>query len=805
MQTLIQDIRYGMRMMLKKPGFTLIAIVTLALGIGANAAIFSVVDTVLLRPLPFKESDRLMMLNETKLPQFPSFSVAPGNFLAWKKQSTVFEQLVAFNVAKVNLTNNGEPEQLMSLNVTDGFFSMLGAAPLLGRNFLSEEDQPGRNNVVILSYKLWQSRFGANQNILHQSITLNGQNYNVIGVMPQDFRFLIDEVELWTPMAFTPEQTQNHGGHSLIAVGKIKAGISLEQAQAEMRNIGDRLAQEYPEANAGWNVKITPLLEFMVARIKPALLILLAAVAFVLLIACANVANLLLVRAAGRQKEISIRAALGAGRWHIIRQLLTESLMLALLGGTLGLLLANWGLDLLLRLAPQDLPRLTDVALDRRVVLFTLFVTLLTGVIFGLIPALQAANPNLNEAMKDAGRGSTESGGRKTLRNTLVVIEVAAALILLVGAGLLMKSFWRLQNVNPGFNTENALALTVTLPEKKYKDAAQQVTFFQQLIENLRALPGVQSVGATSTVPISGGDFLLEFGIQGRPVSQPGAGLSTMYYSVSADYFKTMSIPLVRGRYFTEHDTKDASKVAIISEAMAKKIFPNEDPIGKAITFDVNQKNPAWFEIVGIVGDVKQYGLDRETPIQTYEPFTQQTLSSMSLIVRTSSDPLNLTTQIRNEVLRLDKEQPIAEVKTLNQFVSISIAQRQFSVLLLGIFASVAMLLAAIGIFGVLSYTVTQRTSEIGIRMALGAGRNDVLKLVVGHGMFLTLLGIATGLLISFGLTRVMATLLFEVSATDPLTFTGISILLIVVALFACLIPAWRATKVDPMIALRCE
>lgn len=807
METFIQDIRFGIRMLAKKPMFSIIAVITLALGIGANTAIFSVVNGVLLRPLPFKEPDRLMMIRETKLPQFPEFSVAPGNFLDWKKQNTVFERLVAYKGSSLNLIGTDDPERLRALNVTEGFFAMLGAQPQLGRDFLAEEDQVGHNNVVILSYGLWQRRFSGDPKILNQTITLNRQAYTVIGVMPATFHFGSgeNELDLWTPMAFTEEQAQNHGGHGLVAIGQLKPGITVDQARAEMSAIAGRLAAQYP-VDIGWDVKIMPLLEFSVRSIKPALLILLVAVAFVLLIACANVANLLLARAAGRQKEIATRTSLGASRWRIVRQLLTESLLLSLLGGALGLALAKWGMDLLLTLAPPDLPRLNNVSLDGRALAFTATITLLTGVIFGLVPALQSSKPNLNETMKDAGRGSTEGGRRQRIRSILVVLEVATALVLLVGAGLMIKSFWQLQKVDPGFNPDNTLTVQVSLPKTKYPEESQQVAFFQQLIERVATLPGVQSAGAGHVVPLSGNDFVLAFEIDGRPPLQPGVTQSTNYYSVSADYFKAMGIPLRRGRVFTERDIKDSPRVAVINETMAKKIFPDEDPIGKRITFDNRQKgNPEWFEIVGIVGDVKQYSLDQVTTMQTYEPYIQQTFPYMTLVVRTTGDPTNLNAAIRSEVLKLDKEQPTTNFKTLNEFFSISIAQQRFSVVLLGMFAVVALVLSAVGIYGVLSYAVTQRTHEIGIRVALGAGKRDVLRLVVGQGMLLTVIGVAGGLGAAFALTRLMASLLFGVTATDAVTFASVASLLLAVALLACYIPARRATKVDPLVALRYE
>jgi putative ABC transport system permease protein len=803
-----QDLRYGARMLRKNYGFTLVAVVTLALGIGATTAIFTVVNAVLLRPLPFKEPDRLIMFNETKLPQFPEFSVSPANFLDWKQQNSFFERVVAIGPAPFNLTGTGDPERLRGMRVSEGFCAMLGVQPMIGRDFLPEEDQQGHNQVVILSHGLWQSRFGGDDSILDQPITLDGQSYTVIGVMPPTFYFIDRTNQFWTPMAFTAQQAQNRGGHSLAVIGQLKAEAGLDQASAEMVAIADRLAAQYPEVNQGWNVKLTPLLEYTVRSIKPALLALLGAVGFVLLIACVNVANLLLARAAGRQKEIALRTALGAGRWRIVRQLLTESVLLSLAGGVMGLLLAKWGLDALLKLVPQELPRMSDVSLDGRVLAFSAAITLVTGLVFGLIPALQASRVNLNEAIKDGGRGSTEGKRHHFIRNALVVMEVAAALVLLVGAGLMTKSFMRLQEVEIGFNPDKTLAVSLALPRAKYPEENQQVAFFQQLMENVRGLPGVQSVGATSLVPLSGDDFLLNFKIEGQPPLAPEAQQSTHYYSVSADYFKAMGIRLLRGRYFTEQDTRDSLLVAIINETMAKKIFPGEDPIGKRITFNMPSETPSWFEIVGIVGDVKHYSPQRATSMQTYEPYTQQTFAAMALVARTSGDPASLGAAIRGEVLQLDKEQPVSNINTLDHLVSTSVAQQRFSTLLFGIFAAVAMMLASIGIYGLLSYLVAQRTHEIGIRLALGAQTSDVLRMVVRQGFLLAGAGIALGIgvaLLLAKLTTSFSELLYEVTATDPETFAVIAVALLCVALLACYLPARRATKVDPIIALRSE
>jgi putative ABC transport system permease protein len=800
METLSQDIRYGIRMLFKNPGFTVVAVVALALGIGANAAIFSVVNTVLLRPLPYDDPDRLMVLRETKLPQFPEFSVSPGNFLDWQKQNTVFEKIAAIQGAAFNLSGAGEPERFRGARISAGLFEMLGVKPAQGRAFLDEEDQAGHNNVVILSQGLWKRRFGGDPNILGQGITLNATSYTVIGIMPPDFGLPDRETDMWTPVAFSAQQAQQHGAHYISVIGRLKPGVTVDQAQMEMSGIAGRLAEQYPDSNTGWDVKISPMQEYDVRDMKSALLVLLGAVALVLLIACANVTNLLLARATARQKEVAIRTALGASRWRIARQLLTESVLLSIVGGGVGLLLAVWGMGSLLALAPQDLPRVKDVALDSRALGFTLLVTLLTGVIFGLAPALQASKPNLNETLKEGGRGST--GGHHRVRSSLVISEVALALVLLVCAGLMIRSFLRLQQVSPGFNPSNALAVAVSLPGKKYPEGDQQAAFFTQLVEKVAALPTVQAVGVTQSLPIQS-DYVLGFNIQGRPPDPPGEDVSTNYYAVSPDYFKAMGIPLLRGRLFTELDRKDAPRVAVINETMAKKFFPDEDPIGKHI--NVTNGPERFREIVGIVSDVKQYGLDQPTTAQTYEPYLQTPFSGMTLIVRTEGNPTNLSAAIRDQVLAVDKDQPVSRIRPLDQIVSDSVSKQRFSMTLLGVFAVLALILAAVGLYGVMSYAVTQRTHEIGIRMALGASAGDVLRLVVGQGMMLALIGIGIGLIASFGLTRVMASLLFGVSATDPMTFIAISVVLAGVTLVACAVPARRALKVDPMIALRYE
>jgi putative ABC transport system permease protein len=790
-------------MLLKQPGFTLIAIFTLALGIGGNTAIFSIVNAVLLRPLPYEDPDRLVVLQETKLPQFPSFSIAPGNFLDWQSQQTTFTQMEAYTGSGFNLTGLGEPERLRGARVTSGLFKMLGIKPAQGRDFLTEEDQPGRNNVVILSHDLWQRRFGGDSNVIGQTLTLNGQSLTVIGITPPSAKFPDPTTDLWTTMAFSERDRQNHGGHYISALGRLKPGVGIEQALAELKTIAARLEQQYPGSNAGWSVKLTPLFEYNVGDSRPALLILLGAVTFVLLIACADVANLLLARAASRQKEVAVRTALGARRLRIVRQLLTESLLLSFIGGVVGLLLAIWGTYLLPRFAPEDLPRIQEVGIDGRALGFTLAITVLTGVIFGLAPAWQASRPDLNETLKEGGRSGGTGAGGQQIRSLLVISEVALALVLLFGAGLLIKSFWRLQQVNPGFNAKNALVARIDLPGRKYSENNQRTTFYNQLIQSLSTLPGVQAAGATQSLPITG-DYILGYRIQGRPPLPPGESRSTNYYSVTPDYFKAMGIKPIRGRLFTERDGPDTPRVALINETMAKREFPGEDPIGKRI--HVTNGPETFREIVGIVGDVKQYGLDRDTPLQTYVSYSQEPFfNSMSLVLRTAGDPAELSAAFRSQVSSIDKEQPVATIRTLERIVSDSVASQRFSMMLLGVFAAVALILAAIGLYGVMAYAVTQQTREIGIRMALGAQAGDMLKLVIRKGMMLVVIGVGIGIAASFVLTRLMRTLLFGVTATDPMTFAAVVLLLLGIALLACYLPARRATKVDPMVALRYE
>ena len=809
-EDLWQDLRYGGRMLAKNPSFTLIAVLALTLGIGANTAIFSVVNAILLRPLAFKDPDQLVTVSHSNKKLNMISEISAPSFLDYRGRGDVFESAaaaVSFGVS-MNLTGMGEPEQIQARGVTASFFPTLGVAAALGRTFLPEEDRRGHDNVVILSYGLWQRRFGAASNILGRTLTLNGNVSTVIGVMPENFRLYRDD-ELWYPLALTPEQMGPNQRRSewLWMIARLKPGVSLDQAQAAMNAVAGQIIQKtrmYP-SDGGWGIKIKPLQHEFVEEIKPALLILLGAVGFVLLIACANVANLLLARAAARRKEVAIRTALGASRPRLIRQLLTESMLLALAGGGLGLLLAVWGVELLIKLYENNIPRAQEVGADTHVLIFTLGLSVLTGLFFGLAPALQASKMELTQTLKEGGRGSS-GAERARFRNLLVISEIALALILCVGAGLLIKSFALMLDVNPGFRTQNLLTLQVTLPDNKYSEDQKRV-FYLQALEKVKALPGVQAAGAVSDLPLSGSAWSGTFGIDGRSLApgeqMPHADLR----SVSHDYLQMMGIPLRTGRYFTDHDTPETLNVIIIDDTLARRYWPNEDPIGKRVAFNNDSDGRSvWREIVGVVGAIKHKALDADSRGTLYFLHSQLPWRSrMNLVARSASDPMSLVSAVRKAIQSVDKDQPIYKVKTMDEWVTESMAQKRFSMLLLGLFAMVALLLAAVGLYGVMSYAVTRRTHEIGVRIALGAQALDVLRLVVRQGMTLALIGASAGLGGALALTRLLKTLLFGVSATDPLTFTAVPALLAGVALLACWIPARRATTVDPMITLRSE
>src|SRR5256714_535201 len=800
---MLTDFRYAFRQLIKAPGFTLAAILPVALGIVACPAIFSVVNVVLLQPLDYSQPDRIVNIRETNLPQFPEFSVSPPNYIDWEKQTKSYDYLAAYTGARINLTGDGEPQQLLGVKATGHYFDVFGIKPVVGRCLLPEEDAQGKNHVLVLSYAFWQRVFGGARDVAGRAVQLNGEPYTVVGVAPFGFG-LTSKVDAWLPMAFKPDETANdaRGGHYINVVGRLKPGVTAAQARAELEVIASQLAKQYPDSNKGWGIFMMPIRDYTVRDVKPVLYTLLGAVGCVLLIACANLANLLLARATARSREISIRAALGAGRGRLIRQLLTESVVLAVCGGIAGVLLARWGLDALLALAPTSLPRITEIHLDFGVLLFSLALSVVTGLLFGIAPALLAARADVNEALKQGTRGSTEGGARGRLRSALVVIEVTFALVLLGGAGLLARSFMQLANVDPGFIPENATLMRLSLPQKKYGENDQQTAFANALLERMKNLPGVQAVGITHSMPLVG-DYVLGFNIEGRPHIDPADLPSTNYYSVTPDYFRAMGIRLIRGRVFTPQDEAKAPRVAIINETMAHQFFPNEDPIGKRI--NITNGPDTWREIVGIVADINQYGLDKATSAQSYEPFAQVPFSSLNVVIRTKGSPAALLGALRPAVYAVDKDQPVGIIRPLEEIMADSIARQRFAMTLLTVFSGVALVIAAVGIYGVMAYNVVQRTGEFGIRMALGAQQRDVLRLVLTQGGKLIGLGLVIGLLATLVASYAMRSILFNTSAYDPLTLMSITLLLAAVALVACFFPANRATKVNPIEALRTE
>jgi putative ABC transport system permease protein len=800
---MIQDFRYALRQLIKAPSFTLVAILTLALGIGACTAIFSVVNTVLLRPLDYPDPDRLVIIRETQLPKFPEFSVSPPNFLDWQKQAKSYEHLAATTGASLNLTGEGEPQRLIGVKATAHYFDVYGVKPILGRMLLPEEDAVGKNHVVVLSYGFWQRVFGGARDVAGRSVQLNGEPYQIVGVAPYGFG-AASKVDVWTPMAFKPEETANdaRGGHYINVYGRLKPGVTFTQAKAEMEVIAAQLAGQYPEPQKGWGIFMMPLQDYYVRDVKPVLYTLLGAVGCVLLIACANLANLLLARATARHREISIRAALGAGRGRLIRQLLTESVVLAICGGVAGVILAKWGLDSLLLLAPENLSRSGEIRLDAGILLFALGLSIVTGLLFGIAPAWLAARTDVNEALKQGTRGSTEGGVRGRLRGALVVIEVTLALVLLGGAGLLVRSFMQLAHVDPGFIPENATLMRLSLPQKKYAQPEQQTAFADALLERVKNLPGVQSVGITHSMPLVG-DYVLGFKIEGRPPIEPSQEPSLNYYAGTPEYFRAMGIRLVRGRVFTAQDDAKAPRVCLINETLARQFFPNEDPIGKRM--HITNGPETWREIVGIVGDIKQYGVDQTTTAQGYEPFAQVPFSSLNVVIRTKGSAAALLGALRPAVYAVDKDQPVGAIRPLEEIVADSVSRQRFAMTLLTVFSGVALIIAAVGIYGVMAYNVVQRTGEFGIRMALGAQQRDVLRLVLSQGGKLIGLGLVIGLVATLAASRAMGSMLFNTSAYDPLTLSTITLVLGAVALAACFFPANRATKVNPIEALRTE
>ena len=807
MNSLWQDLRYGARRLLQRPGFTAVATLTLALGIGANAAIFSVVNGVLLRSLPYKDPERLMMLWEAN-DRVRNNHISHQNFTDWRAQQQSFEAISAYSGrwgAPETITGGNEPERAYVVSVYRDFFNVLGVAPIAGRVFLPEEAQPGATPVVVVSHGFWERRLGANFDLTNKRLTIGGQSYNVIGVMPPGFSFPV-ETDLWISKEQFGADASSRSSHNYVGIARLKPNITREQAQTEMTAIARRIAQQDASDQQHNDVNVISVKDQLTGSIRRGLLILFGAVGCVLLIACANVANLMLARALGRQKEIAIRSALGAARARIVRQLLTESLLLALAGGALGLLFAYWLVETLVAFGPA-IPRLSEIGVDGRAIAFTFGVSLLTSLLCGLAPALSASRTDLNEALKEGGRSASASSGMA--RGALVVAEVALTLVLLVGAGLLIRSLWRVMQINPGFNHEGALTMQVSLPASDYSVSARKIAFHRQLLERLKSVPGVEAAGMVNNLPMGGVDINGQFGIAGRPQDQAGyAG----YRVVSPDYFQTMDIPLRTGRYFTDQDTESSEPAAIISRRVADTIFRGEDPLGKRVLsvndatreeFDQVEK---WPKIVGVVGDVKHFGLENRDSADLYFCYTQRPrrIGQMIVVVRVNGEPASLAAALRQAVIALDPNLPVS-FEAIEQIFARSTATRRYNVILLGAFAALALLLAVIGIYGVMSYAVSQSAREIGVRMALGAQAGDVLKLVVGQGLLLTLIGVGAGVAGAFALTRLLANLLFEVTTTDPLTFVGMPVLLASVALIACYIPARRATKVDPLVALRHE
>lgn len=813
METLLQDIRFGLRMLMKSPSVSIVATIALALGIGANTAIFSVVNSVLLRPLPFPEPDSLVSIFETN----PQRGMLRGshsypNFFDLRDQSTSFERVASYHGGDFVLSGNGEPTRLRGAVVTADLFPLLKVSPMLGRWFVADEDKPGdQGRVVILSQQLFQRRFNADPNVLNQAITLDGKSFKVIGVMPASFQFPVqnDPIELWTSIAGDASgvepTTSQRGAHFLRVIGRLKPGVTEQQAQAELTTIGTRLEQQYPDTNSRRGMYVESALTALVGNVRSSLYILLAAVACVLLIACANVANLLLARATSRHKEIAIRAALGARRIRVIRQLLTESIMLSLLGGAVGLLLAVWWADLLVALGKEDIPRAVQVSIDWRVLGFTFGVALITGILFGLAPALQSTKTDLTESLKEGGRGSG-SASRHLTRNIFVVSELAVAVVLLVAAGLLLQSFWRLRSTDSGLKTDNVLTFNIAIPEARY-NGDQQVQFFQSLHERLQAVPGVESASAIYPLPLSGDRFGISFKIESRPVA-PQDEPSGDFFTVDTGSFKALGIPIIKGRDFDPRDQHHSTPVIIISEAFAREYFPNEDPIGKRIQPGVasyENEHSTMREIIGVVANIRNRSLDTEPKPAFYVPHTQVPFSQMVVVMKTKTEPHSLIGSVTKEVAAMDKDVPVFLTRTLDEYISASVSTPRFNTTLLGIFAGVALILTMVGLYGVMSYSVAQRTNEIGIRLALGAQTRDVLSMVVKQGFRLVLLGLGIGLLGALLTTRVMASLLFGVTTKDPLTFISVAVLLGFVALVACFIPALRATRVDPLSALRYE
>jgi putative ABC transport system permease protein len=805
MADLWRDIQYAARTLRKAPGFAALAILTLALGIGANSALFSVINAVLLRPLPYREADRLVFLTEWS-EQVPEMSFSVANFKDLRDQSRVFESLVASNGTSFILTGaGGEPERLNARRVSSGFFATLGKQPILGRAFTPEEDKPGAEPVVLLSEGFWERRFGRDPNVVGRSLSLSGESFTVVGVLPAQFHQSWRAMDVFTPLLRLEDQIggeERRGNHpGIYVVGRLKDGVSVEQARTEVKALAERLAQEHPLSNARQSMTVETLADVLVGEMRPALLLLLGAVVFVLLIACVNVANLLLARGAARQKEIAVRMALGARRGRLVRQLLTESMLLSVSGGLLGIALAYAGVRALVATLPANVPRADEIRIDGQVLGFTVALALLTGLAFGLVPALRTVRVDLHDPLKEGGRGNT--GGHHRLRSGLVVAEVALALVLMVGAGLLLRSFFRVLGADPGVRPEGVLSAAVPLPQGRFAEHGPRANLVRQVLDHARSLPGVEA--AAVALPLLGG-WQSSFNVEGRPEPPPGQRPSADITRISPDYFAAMGIPVEEGRVFDERDKDGAPSVCVIDESFARTHWPGESAIGRRVKFGrlEDEKSP-WLEVVGVVGHVKNYGVDEPSRVEIYLPFLQDSVSSFSLLLRTKGDPASLAAPLRAAVRQADPELPTYAVRTLEEILAERTAQRRLAALLISVFASLALVLAAIGIYGVMSYTVSQRTQEIGVRMALGAERTTILGMVLRQGTSLALLGVGIGLLVAFAIGRVIASMLFETSPGDPPTFSLVPVVLFGVAALACYLPARRATRVDPMVALRCE
>jgi putative ABC transport system permease protein len=801
METLLKDIRYGVRGLLKRPGFTAVAVITLALGIGANTAIFSVVNAVLLRPLPYRDAQDIVTIWQNNAKAGVSRNdVSPANFLDWQEQSRSFTSVAGIEPFGFSMIGNGEPERLSVWLVTAGFFETLSTNPVLGRTFSSQDYQPGNERVIVISHSLWQRRFGGDPNLVGRKLTLNGQPYTVVGVMPPEFQFPADR-EVWAPRVLRENDRQLRGATYWNVIARLKPGITITQAQEEMSAIAARLERQYPDTNGGVGATVISLTEQVTGHVRSALWILLGAVGFVLLIACGNVANLLMVRGSERHHEFAIRSALGAARVRLMRQLLTESMLLALLGGVGGLLLATWAVRVILSLSSAKIPRIEYVSMDVPVLLFALGISLLTAILFGLIPATQFSRPNLQSTLKEGGRGANKLTRRQWIRNSLVVAEVAVALVLLTGAGLLVRSFVSVTRVDPGFDKDRVLALQVFLSRNQKAD--QITAFYDQSLEKIKTVSGVQAAALVASPPFINVEQDVPFTIQGQPAPPKGSEPSAFYSEVSPDYPTALSIPLQRGRFFNRFDTADSALVVVINQTMARRYFPNEDPIGKHVAVIFNQ--PEVREIVGVIGDVLHSGLDTNARPEMFVPYWQSPTPQMTFVVKTTPDAAALLGAVKTAIREVNRNQTFSKASTMEQLVDDSLKQRRFNLFLLASFAVLALVLAAVGVYGSINYSTRQRTHEIGLRMALGAQQRDVLRLVVGHGLALSLIGVAIGLAASLALTRLMKGLLFGISATDPTTFAAISLLLVSIGLLASWIPARRATKVDPLVALRYE